>query len=64
MTAEALEGIESEIQKFMGQVSSRDAELQGCEVRMLNRTEGRKERKLWNQGHGWDHREDKGSCVE
>lgn len=42
MTAEALEGIESEIQKFVKQVSSRDAELQGCEARIMNRTEGRK----------------------
>lgn len=38
MTAEALEGIESEIQKLVIQVSSRVAELQGCEARMLNRT--------------------------
>ncbi|XP_022443305.1 zinc transporter ZIP2 isoform X2 [Delphinapterus leucas] len=38
MTAEALEGIESEIQKLVIQVSSRVAELQGCEARMMNRT--------------------------
>lgn len=42
MTAEALEGIESEIQKLVIQVSSRVAELHGCEVRMMNRTRGRK----------------------
>lgn len=38
MTAEALGGIESEIQKLVIQVSSRVAELQGCEARMMNRT--------------------------
>lgn len=32
MTADALEGIESEIQKFMMQVSSRNAELRDQEA--------------------------------
>lgn len=44
MTADALEGIESEIQKFMMQVSSRNAELQSREARMMSRTKGGREK--------------------
>lgn len=52
MTADALEGIESEIQKFMMQVSSRNGELQGREARTMSRTKGG-----WGKG---DRAEDQG----
>lgn len=45
MTAEALEGIDSEIQKFKMQVSSRNGKQQGCEARMMRGEDDRAEDK-------------------
>lgn len=52
MTAEALEGIDSEIQKFKMQVSRRNGEQQGCEARMMRWEMKEPRTRVEGQGRG------------
>lgn len=52
MTAEALEGIDSEIQKFKMQVSRRNGERRGCEARVMRQEMTEPRARAEGQGRG------------